>query len=245
MKEEYRRWFTPHLNRHFEMLVFGHAGYPVMLFPTSRARYFQYKDFGLIECARPLLDAGLIKIYTPDGIDDESWYNYGIHPADRVRTHIAYENVIVHDVIPFIRDDSGSPAVAVGGCSFGGYHAANLGFRHPHLVGYMISMSGAYDIKQFIMGYYDDNCYFNNPADFLPGVEESDYLDRIRRMGIILGVGGADICLEENRQLSGILSAKAIPHWLDVRNGVHDWPLWREMFPAYLWSLLQKEGKTG
>lgn len=245
MREEYKRWFTRHLSRDFELLIFGHAGYPVVLFPTSCARYYEYKDFGLVACASHLVSAGLVKIYTPDGIDGESWYNYGIHPADRIRTHHGYENVIVHDVIPFAQADSGSPKVAVGGCSFGGYHAVNLAFRHPHLVGYLMSMSGAYDIRQFILGHYDDDCYFNNPLDFLPNIGESEYLDEIRRMGIVLGVGEWDNCLDENRRMSAILSSKAIPHWLDIRPGVHDWPLWREMFPAYLWNLLRKEGRVG
>jgi esterase/lipase superfamily enzyme len=73
----------------FEMLVFGHAGVPVILFPTSQARYYEYKDFHLIAAARPLVDAGRVTLYCPDAIDGDSWYNHGIHPADRVKTHVA------------------------------------------------------------------------------------------------------------------------------------------------------------
>jgi esterase/lipase superfamily enzyme len=40
------------------MLAFGHAGVPVVLFPTSQGRYYEYKDFRLIEAAAPLVDAG-------------------------------------------------------------------------------------------------------------------------------------------------------------------------------------------
>ena len=54
------------------MLVFGHAGYPVILFPTSLGRYYQNKDFGLIDSVAHLLDTGKIKIYCPDGIDEQS-----------------------------------------------------------------------------------------------------------------------------------------------------------------------------
>ena len=113
------------------MLVFGHAGFPVILFPTSKGRYYEYKDFKLIESARHLIDAGRIKIYCPDSVDEMSWYNYSIHPADRVKTHIGYENVILRDVIPFAKYETGQLKVAVGGCNFGGYHAANIAFRHP------------------------------------------------------------------------------------------------------------------
>src|SRR6202023_1442012 len=99
VREEYLSWSTPYLGgRVFEMLAFGHAGVPVVLFPTSQARYYEYKDFRLIEAAAPLVGAGRGKLYCPDGIDAESWYNHGIHPADRVKTHMAYENVIVQQV---------------------------------------------------------------------------------------------------------------------------------------------------
>jgi len=235
VKEDYHKWFTQYLSREFEMLVFGHDGYPVILFPTSKARYYENKDFKLIDSAADLINAGKIKIYCPDGIDSDSWYNYSIHPADRVRTHMGYEKVILYDVIEFAKHETGRNKVAVAGCSFGAYHAVNLAFRHPDKVGYIFSMGGSFDIKQFILGYYDDNCYFNNPPDYLPNLNDSWYLDRIRQMGIILGTGEWDMCLDDNIRLSDILNQKGISHWLDIRPGTgHDWPWWREMFSEYL-----------
>ena len=235
IQEVYHKWYTHHLNRDFEMLVFGHSGYPVILFPTSKGKYYQNKDFGLVESVHHLLDAGRIKIYCPDGVDEQSWYNYAIHPADRVKTHIGYENVILHDVIAFAKYDTGSNKVGVGGCSFGAYHAANIAFRHPDLVGNLICMGGAYDIKQFIMGYYDENCYFNNPPDYLANMNDPWYLSRIRAMGIILGTGDKDICLQDNINLSNQLKNLGIGHWLDIRGDTgHDWPWWNKMLPHYL-----------
>ncbi|HLX12907.1 MAG TPA: alpha/beta fold hydrolase, partial [Bacteroidota bacterium] len=142
---------------------------------------------------------------------------------------------IVQDVIEFAMRETGYSTVGVAGCSFGAYHAANTAFRHPDKISYLITMGGAFDIKQFIMGYYDENCYFNNPPDYLPNLSDPWFLDRIRRMGIILGTGDADMCLGENRRLSQILDAKGIPHRLDVRaHAGHDWPWWNEVFPTYV-----------
>ena len=235
MKEEYHKWFTEYLSREFEMLVFGHDGYPVILFPTSQGRYYENKDFKLIDSVAHLLDAGKLKIYCPDSIDSESWYNYSIHPADRVKTHNGYENVILNDIIEFAKYDSGRDKVGLAGCSFGGYHAVNIAFRHPDIVSNFICMGGSFDIKQFIMGYYDENCYFNNPPDYLPNLDEEWYLERIKQMGIILGTGENDTCKDENIRLSEILNQKGILHWLDLRPGAgHDWPWWRGMFPQYL-----------
>ena len=217
------------------MLVFGHAGYPIILFPTSKGHYSQNKDFGLVGSVSYLIDSGRLKIYCPDGVDEMSWYNYGIHPADRVKTHMAYENVILQDVVDLAIRETGYPSVGVAGCSFGAYHAANTAFRHPDKVQNLITMGGAFDIKQFIYGYYDDNCYFNNPPDYLPGMIDQWYLEKISRMGIILGTGSNDMCLSENKRLSAILEAKGIGHWLDVRpDGGHDWPWWNSVFPVYV-----------
>ena len=49
MNERYIKWYTPWLSREFEMLVFGNGGgLPLILFPTSGARYYENKDFGLV-----------------------------------------------------------------------------------------------------------------------------------------------------------------------------------------------------
>lgn len=235
MKEDYHKWYTNYLDREFEMLVFGDEGFPVVLFPTSKGRYYGYKDFKLIDSAKSFIDSGKIKIYCPDSVDHISWYNKSIHPSDRVKTHIGYENVILYDIIEYIRQDSGYNKVAVGGCSFGGYHAANIAFRHPDKISYLISMGGAFNIKQFLNGFYDDNCYFNNPPDYLSNLSDIWYIENLRKMGIVFGTGEWDMCLDENIKISGILNSKGIKHWLDIRNGTgHDWHWWREMFPYYL-----------
>ncbi len=52
IKEEYYKWHSPSLDRDMEMLVFGHAGQPVILFPTSKGAYYQNKDQGMIEAAQ-------------------------------------------------------------------------------------------------------------------------------------------------------------------------------------------------
>ncbi len=241
MREDFHKWGTLYLQREFEMLVFGHKGFLVILFPTENGRYFINKDFGLINSASQFINEGKIKIYCPDGIDAESWYNYSIAPADRVKTHISYENVVLNDIIEFAKYESGMEKVGLAGCSFGGYHAVNLALKHPEHVRFVISMGGFFDIKRFIYGYYDDNCYFNNPPDYLPNMDDPWFLDEIRKIKFILGTGTNDYCMEENKWFSSILTKKNIEHILDIRHGTgHDWHWWREMFPYYL-SLLLKD----
>jgi len=214
-----------------DMLVFGDRGYPIILFPTSMGHHNENKDFKLIESARWFIENGLVKIYCPDGIDSASWYNKDVHPADRAKNHIWYDQMLANEVIPRAIEETGVPRVATAGCSFGGYHATNFALRHPEMVKYVFNMGAAFDIKGQTDGYYDDNIYFNNPPDYLP----SAWNDWYRDMHIVLGTGEFDICLGANVRFADILRNKGISHWLDIRpGGEHDWPHWREMFPHYL-----------
>ena len=47
MKKEYFRWFSPSLGKDMELNVYGHAGKPVIVFPSSGGSYYEYEDFGI------------------------------------------------------------------------------------------------------------------------------------------------------------------------------------------------------
>ena len=231
MEENYHKWYSPNLSKEMEMIVYGHWGYPLLIFPTTRGRYYESKDFHLIDSIAWFIEQGKVKVYCLDSIDEYSWYNRSIHPADRVKNHIWYDKMILEEVVAKVQHESPNGKVAVSGCSFGGYHAANFAFRHPEKVSHLFTMSGAFDIRDQLDGYYDDNVYFNNPVDYLPNMNHPD----LYNMKIILGTSEHDICLGANLEMSAILSNKGIDHWLDNRpNASHDWPIWREMFPHYL-----------
>lgn len=234
LKEEYAKWYSENLGREIETLIFGHQGYPVLIFPSSQGRYYEAKNFQLIESVRWFIDQGLVKIYCPDSIDSLSLYNRNIHPADRIQNHIQYDKFILHELLGKMRYETGQHKICITGPSFGAYHALNFAFRHPETVSHLFAMSGKYDIKSFLDGYYDENAYFINPVDYVPSSNHSD----LWHMKIVLGTGEHDICKDPTIHMSEILKSKGIHHWLDIRSGaVHDWPLWRDMLPHYL-SLL-------
>jgi esterase/lipase superfamily enzyme len=135
------------------------------------------------------------------------------------------------ELIPLCIQETGVQRVATAGCSFGGYHAMNLAFRHPEIVKYVFNMSAAFDIKSQVNGFYNDDVYFNNPPDYIPDA----WNDWFNDLYIVLGTGEFDICLDANIKMAEILSKKNIPHWLDIRPGAnHDWPVWKGMFPHYV-----------
>jgi esterase/lipase superfamily enzyme len=214
-----------------EVLAFGTRGYPVILFPTSQGRFTENKDFKLIDSVAWFVDEGLVKIYCPDGIDSLSWYNRGIHPSQRVMNHIWYDQFLLTELVPLAQRETGVHRVATAGCSFGGYHAMNFAFKHPEVAKYVFNMGAAFDIRDQVDGYYDENVYFNNPPDFIPNAQNPFFNDMV----VVLGTGTHDMCWDANERMAAILRNKGINHWLDVRQGAdHDWPVWREMFPHYL-----------
>jgi esterase/lipase superfamily enzyme len=235
MNREHHKWYSPSLGRDMELLIFGHGGSPYIVFPTSMGSFYEYENRGMIDAAWDKYEHGQVQAFCVDSVDRESWYNKDAHPYHRVRRHEQYERYILNEVVPLVRQRNWGP-IGTTGCSFGGYHAANFAFRNPGIIAQLVSMSGAFDTKQFLKGYYDENCYFNCPVDYLPNTNDWWYLDQYRRMRIVLGAGDWDICLGENQRMSGILGAKAIPHWLDVWGDrvKHDWPLWHGMARKFL-----------
>ncbi len=231
MKEEYFKWFSIFLQRDIEMLVFGHSGYPVIVFPTSKGSFHENRDMGLIESARWFIEQGLIQVYCPGSNDAQSFYNKNIHPHQRIQQHVAYDKMICHELVERIRLNTKVGKVAIAGCSFGGYHAANFAFRHPGYVSHMFSMSGAFNIRNFMDGYVHDDIFYNSPLEFLGALNDHE----LWNMDIVLGTSNWDICYDANLKLHEVLNAKGLHHWFDVRqNRKHDWDVWKEMFPHYL-----------
>jgi esterase/lipase superfamily enzyme len=134
------------------------------------------------------------------------------------------------------------PSLIVHGCSIGAYHAVNFALKHPSLFCKVVALSGRYDLTRRIGafpdlfgGHYDQDIYFITPNHFLPNLNESHFLEPLRRMEITLAVGEADPFHESNCELSQVLTAKDIRHQLAIWPGeAHRARYWREMVPNYL-----------
>jgi len=225
-----------------ELLVFGHSGARVLVFPTRAGRFFDYENFGMVGALYDLLDYGALQLYCVDSIDAESLYGFWRPPHERIARHVAYEGYILEEVLPLsCHLNRYSPLIAHG-CSLGAYHAVNLAFRHPHLFQKVVALSGRYDLtvpvgsyRGLFDDYYDQTIYFQTPSHFIPYLSDPCILDSLRRMEIILAIGEQDVFRDNNYQLSTALWEKGIWNSLQFWPGeAHRPSYWRRMIRQYL-----------
>ena len=84
MVRTYHRDRSSRLGREMELLVFGHAGLPVVVFPTSGGRFFEFEDRGMVGALASKIDAGHLQLFCVDSVDLESWYNRQASPRQRI-----------------------------------------------------------------------------------------------------------------------------------------------------------------
>lgn len=225
-----------------ELLMFGHAGAKVLVFPTREGRFYDYENWGLVNALAPSIRAGNIRLFCVDGIDAESLYCRHAPAWARVSRHRHYEQYILHEVIPFMQSQNGVPFLVAHGCSIGAFHALNLALRHPSLFGKVVALSGRYDLTRpcgpfddLFGGHYDQDIYFITPNHFLPNLHDQAFLEPLRRMEITFAVGEHDPFLQSNQVLSHALTGKGLPHHFAIWPGeAHRARCWREMVAVYL-----------
>lgn len=235
MNREYHRWFSPALHRDMELLVFGHAGARVIVFPTSMSRFYEWEHRGMIDALGEHLHRGWLQLFCIDTVDQESWYAKHKHPGARGWRQTEYDSYVLYEVLPFSFHRNQNPYLIMTGASFGAYHAVNFAFKHPEWVSRVLAMSGLFDIRRFANGYYDNNIYFNNPCDFIANESDFGRLEAMKRMDIILVTGKDDPNRGNTDYLSGLLWGKGVGNALRLWDGwAHDWPYWHQMIRHYI-----------
>jgi esterase/lipase superfamily enzyme len=232
-----------------ELLVFGHAGTPVLFFPTRTARFYDYENWKVIEAISDKINNGLLHVFCVDSIDAESFYCECSHPSQRILRHIQYEQYILNEVLPLIRYKNPNGFIISAGCSLGAYHAVNISFRYPHLFGKVVGLSGRYDLtlatasqiapnksfKDLFDGYRDQNIYYHMPTQYIPNLTDERILNQLRNLQIVLVIGLEDPFYANNKFLHDTLWKKQVPNQLYMWEGeAHRSTYWRQMVRCYL-----------
>ncbi|MBK6392364.1 MAG: esterase [Saprospiraceae bacterium] len=239
MQKKLDGWHSPSLNKHMEIVQYGHYGFGLLLLPTAAADYLEYERFQLIDAIAPYIESGKCKVFSVNSINSESWMNRQMHPPHKAIRHNQFNQYIYQEVIPYIKTHtSPDTPIVISGASLGALHSANLFFKRPDLLQGVIAMSGDYDLQTYTDGYYDEQVYFNSPMAYIANLHDEHNLNQLRssrHIHILTGSGSYETP-DASRRFSNLLNIKGIPHELDIwgYDMPHDWPTWRAMLPHYL-----------
>lgn len=218
-----------------ELLILGHGGARVLVFPTSQGRFFEWEDRGITTTLGEHLEKGWLQLFCVDSVDAESWYARYKHPGARAWRQEQYDRYLLNEVLPLADQINPNRFLITLGSSFGAYHAVNFGLRHPHHVNRILALSGIYDIDRWTDGYHDEMVYFHNPCAYMGNVHDPAQLDAHRHQDIIIVTGQDDPLRYSSEYLSGLLWSNDIWHALRVWDGwAHDWPYWHQMVSTYI-----------
>jgi esterase/lipase superfamily enzyme len=234
---EHHHWYSDRLGRHMGIAVYGHWGPPLLAFPTTGGDEWEYERQGIIGAVSGAIDGGRVKVFCVNTNHSDSFGNAGAHPAHRSHMQARYDDYVRHEVVPFVRWHCRDAGLALWtmGASLGAYHAVNTLLKYPDVVKRCYGLSGVYDMKPFMNGWYDDNLYFNNPVEYLPNEHDGRRLEALQRMDIVLATGRDDPNRGSSENLSTILWNKGIGNALRLWDGwAHDWPWWRDMIRLYI-----------
>ncbi len=228
-------WESTALGEPASIAFYGTTGRAILLFPSATGDHLDAEDSGLVKAIEPFLLSGRLRAAAVDTINRRAWADTDVQIAEQARQQALYSTFLEEEVVPRVQAGSGNAEarIAAAGASFGAFHAANVFFRRPDLFDALIAMSGFFDLApNFLRGFSDDNCYYNNPAWYLPRLE-GNYLERLRdttAIYLVTGRGPYEMP-DASFGLSSILSSKGIPHTLDIwgTDVSHEPVWWRKM----------------
>jgi len=241
MKRELTSWYSPSLNKEMPIASYGDYGFALLLVPTAAADYLEYERFQLMDHLAPFINAGRVRVFSIDSINNDSWMNNNMNPRDKSIRHQQWNDYVFNEVVPYIRNSTSQETpVITCGASFGALHSMNLFLKRPDIINGVIAMSGVYDLSEYTKGHFDDDAYFNSPWHYMKNLNDHNILEQIRKSShihILTGSGNYEDPGASGR-FAKVLYDKGIWYELDVwgQEWPHDWNTWRAMLPHYLSS---------
>jgi len=232
-------WFSPRLRQRVCFARWGHFGRPLLLFPTAGGDCEECERMLMIRALSPLIEAGRLKVYSPDSVAGRAWINDDFSPAHKAWVQNQYDAFVYHELVPAIRADCRSDDIELftAGASIGAFNAVVSLVRHPDAFALAIGMSGSYNLHPWMDGVDTLDFYYSSPIHFLPEHPEDRTLAALRRRFAILAVGEGPWERPGNSwQMAHALGRRGVPNRVDLWGPEHDhdWPTWREMLPKYL-----------
>ena len=105
---------------------------PILAFPTTGGDEREQEGQGMIRTFGPYLDDGRIRIFSNNGVQNDSFQNKGAHPFHRSRRRRSTRTTWPAKSSPFIDSQCQTPGIPITtyGASLSAFHAANTLFKH-------------------------------------------------------------------------------------------------------------------
>lgn len=230
------------MGRRMHLWRYGHFGDPILVFPSAAGMAHEWEAHGMVDGLSDLIDGGRIKLYCTESNVAEAWTRKEDgHPAERIRKHMAFEQYVVRELVPYIRRDCRTEDIplAVTGTSLGAFYSANFALKWSRVFRWALCLSGRYDATSLTDGYSDPDVYFSNPMAYVPNLQGAA-LGEVREnthLTLVCGQGQwEDGNIEETRRFAQVLSSKGISHECDLwgHNVSHQWPWWQRQARHHL-----------
>ena len=227
------------MGKNVHLWAYGHAGRPVIALPTSGGYAHEWQQHGVIDALSDLIDAGRIRVWQPETNVSETWNRRDASLTWRMNRHMAYEQFLTEELVPYIRHATGRSDIIILGPSVGAMYAVNFALKYPHLFPEAIGLSGRYEARTFTHGQDNTDVYYNNPLSYVWNLS-GDPLRRIQHqthVTLVCGQGAHEKnCLTETMHLAQGLREKHVPLMLDVwgRDVAHEWVWWRRQIRHHL-----------
>jgi esterase/lipase superfamily enzyme len=237
-------WYSERVGQKVNVARWGHAGQPVLLFPTAGGDFEECERFLMLRVLAPLIEAGRIKVYSVDSIAGRTWMDDRHGGGHKAWVQSRFDAFVMHELVPAMRTDCGRDDIEVitAGASIGAFNALSTLCRHPDVFRAAICMSGTYDLGRWTKGEHTFDYHVSSPLHFVPDLaEDSAQLALLRRRFVLLATGnGRYEAPHESWAVARTLGARGIPNRVDIWEGSdHDWTTWRAMLPKYLDALTE------
>jgi esterase/lipase superfamily enzyme len=233
-------WQSSQLDIEVRVARWGSAGEPILLFPTAGGDAEEVERFGLVGALGELVERGRARVYSCDSVPGRAMLAGEEDPGRIAWLLHRFDRFVYHELVPFIRDESGDDEpIAAAGASLGALFALLCVCRHPDAFGSALCLSGKYDLAGVFEAGEEPTLDFHyaSPLHFLPLLEDAGHLALLRRrfVRLVCGTGRAERP-EYAWRVARVLGALGVPNRVDVwRHGYHhDWASWRGALPLYL-----------
>lgn len=232
-------WHSPRLGESLLVARWGHAGQPVVLFPTAGGDAEECERMLMIRALGPLIDAGRIRVYSVDHVAGWRWIDGDVAPAVKVRTQHRFNAFVREELAAVIRAEGGlgDGGIIAAGYSLGGFQAFAGVLRNPDLFRAAICLSSPYDLSPWVTPDVHDDFHHTSPLHFLPFLQDEASLAPLRDRFVLMVHGRGRVEKPWRAwPVADLLGSRGIPNRVDIWSEAHDhdWVAWREQLPLYL-----------